>query len=395
MANIDNLKTITVLGSGVMGREIAQVALMGGFENVFLYSRSEETINKARKYIESGLEKLHSKNKLKEGFTPDLLMKRLHTVRDVGEAVKTTDFVIESVPEIMSLKQDIFKQLGELSPKHAILSTNTSTMSITQIAEHSGRPDKVIGMHFFTPIPLLRLIEIIKGQETSEETVEITLEVGKRLPAMKGKRFLPVIHKDRPGFIVNRLTIATNLYLSWLLDYAMDNNIPIEQVDADLGEVTYLGPYAKWDYFGIDTVSNVMKYFSETLSPEFAPGKTITKLLKEGNLGKKTGKGLFEWVDGKLELDKSKKAGLFNYELYMALQLNEGCRLLEEGVVKNYSDIDETMVAGMDMPGPFELGKDKYKEWIKLLEDFVERSGKQYAKPCETLKSGKFLEMEK
>ncbi|MFX1397887.1 MAG: 3-hydroxyacyl-CoA dehydrogenase NAD-binding domain-containing protein [Promethearchaeota archaeon] len=394
MVNIDNIKTISVLGAGVMGREIAQVSLMAGFERVYLYSRSEETINKATTFIQKGLEKLHSKNKLKEGQTPESLMKNLTTVRDVQEAVKSADFVIESVPEFMDLKQKIFKQLGEYTPKHAILATNTSTMSITQIAEHSNKPDKVLGMHFFTPIPLLRLIEIIRGKHTSDETVAITLEVGKKMPAMKGPRFLPVIQKDRPGFIVNRLTISTNLYLNWLLDYAMDNNVPLEQVDADQGEITYLGPFAKWDYFGLDTVSNVMNYFAEVLSPEFKPGKTLNKLLEEGNLGKKTGKGLFEWTDGKLEIDKSKKAGLFDYELYMALQMNEGCRLLEEGVVTSYKDIDETMVAGMDMPGPFETGKDKYEKWVGLLEEFAEKSGQQYPKPCEMLKSGKFLEME-
>ncbi|MFX1273786.1 MAG: 3-hydroxyacyl-CoA dehydrogenase NAD-binding domain-containing protein [Promethearchaeota archaeon] len=395
MVSIDRVNTISVLGAGVMGREIAQVALMAGYKKVFLFSRSMETINKAKKFIENGLVKMKSKNLISEEVTPDMLMKNLVLLRDIEKTVENTDFVIESVPEIMKLKQDIFNKLGEYSPDHTILATNTSTMSITQIAEHSNRPDKVLGMHFFTPIPVLRLIELVKGEQTSDDTVNIALEVGKSLPALKGKRFIPVIQKDRPGFIVNRLTITCNLYLDWILDYAMDNNILLEQVDADAGDITYLGPYAKMDYFGLDTVCNTMNYFAEKLSPEFAPGKTLSRLVNEGNLGKKTGKGLYKWDENKPLISKDKKAGLFNPEMYMAIQLNEGCRLLEEGVVSNYKMIDDTMLAGMDMPGPFGAGKNNYEKWTKMLDDFVEKSGIQYLKPCKLMRSGGFLSMRK
>ncbi|MFX1315004.1 MAG: 3-hydroxyacyl-CoA dehydrogenase NAD-binding domain-containing protein [Promethearchaeota archaeon] len=388
-----DINIIAVIGAGVMGREIAQVALMAGYKKVFLYSRTMETLNKAKIFIKNGLIKMESKNLLNKDTSPDLLMKNLMLVRDIEKAVENADFIFESVPEIMELKQEIFNKLGKYSPQHAILATNTSTMSITKIAERSNRSDKVLGMHFFTPIPVLRLIELVKGEHTSDETINIALDIGKSFPALKGKRFLPVIQKDRPGFIVNRLTITGGLYLDWLLDYAIENHIPLEQIDADFGDITYLGPYAKMDYFGLDTVCNTMNYFTEVLSPEFAPGKTLTKLVHEGNLGRKTGKGLFEWKEGKPIIDMSKKANIFNIELYVATQLNEGCRLLEEGVVSGYKIIDNTMLAGMDIPGPFSAGKRNYKKWTKLLEDFVEESGIRYLKPCNLLKSGDFIKM--
>lgn len=175
----------------------------------------------------------------------------------------------------------------------------------------------------------------------------------------------------------------------------MEKGIPLEQIDADAKGITDLGPYTKWDYFGLDTVYNSLLYFSQVLSPEFKPGKTLIKLVNEGNLGKKTGKGLFEWKEGKPIVNLEKKANILNIELLMAIQLNEGCRLLEEGMVSGYKIIDDTMLAGMDMPGPFGAGKRKYKEWIKLLEDFVEKSGIAYLKPCDLMKSGGFIKMRK
>jgi len=392
---MNDINKIAVIGAGVMGREIAQVALMAGYEKVFLYSRTMETINKAKIFIENGLIKMKSKNLMDDDATPDLLMKNLILVRDIEKTVENADFIIESVPEIMELKQEIFNKLGKYSPEHAILATNTSTMSITKIAERSNRPDKVLGMHFFTPIPVLRLIELIKGKETSDNTVNIALEVGHRFPALKGKRFIPVIERESPGFIVNRLTISTSLYLNWLLEYSLEKSIPLEQIEADAIDVKGLGPYAKWDYFGLDTVYNTLLYFSQVLSPEFKPGKTLIKLVNEGNLGKKTGKGLFEWKEGKPIINLEKKANIFNIELFMAIQLNEGCRLLEEGIVSNYRIIDETMLAGMDMPGPFSPGKNNYQKWTKLLEDFVEKSGIAYLKPCDLMKSGGFVNMRK
>ena len=395
MVDVSDFKNIAVVGAGTMGREIAQAALMAGFEKVFLYSRSIETLSKAKEFIKNGLLKLESKNKLNEGISPDSLMKKLILFRDIGKTVENVDFVIESVPENMDLKKEIFMKLGNFAPKHAILATNTSTMSITEISEASGKPEKVIGMHFFTPVVVLRLIEVIKGAFTSQETFDISVSIGEKFPALKGKRYIAKIEKDTPGFIVNRLTIASSLYLNWLVDMAMENDIPIEKIDNDVVNYPALGPFAKWDYFGIDVVCDTHNYFAENLSPEFTPGSTLKNLLKGGNLGKKTGKGLYDWKEGKPLIKNKEKANIFNMEVYYAIQLNEACKLLEEGVVKGYKIIDDTMLAGMDMPGPFSAGKRKYKEWTKLLEDFSKESGLEYIKPCKLMSSGEFIKMKR
>ncbi len=395
MLDIDDIKTIAVIGAGTMGHEIAQVALMAGFKTVVLNDLSDEIINDAVLKIKNGLKKLEAKGRLGQGITASSLMENLIGEIELKKAVSKADFIIEAIPEIMKLKQELFAKLGKFAPKRAIIATNTSTMSITEIASTSGRPEKVIGCHFFTPVIVLRLIEIIKGKETSEETVDITKKICQKFPALKGKRFLPVLEKESPGFIVNRLIIPTTLYLNWLLDYATDNNIPLGNIDADAESLTELGPFAKWDYLGLDIVYNTLKYFTEVVSPQFTPGKNLTRLVNEGNLGKKTGKGLYQWREGKPIINSTKKAGLFNLDLYMAIQLNEGCKLLEEGIVSGYKIIDNSMIAGMDMPGPFGAGKRNYKKWTKLLEDFAYKSGIGYLKPCNLMKSGDFINMKK
>jgi len=393
--DIGNIRTLAVVGAGTMGREIAQVALMGGFNKIVLNDIDQATLEDAVDYIKKGLNKLESRGHLNPEFTPDLLMSRLIKELDLKKAVESADFIIEAIPERMELKQSLFQKLGELAPKDTVLATNSSTMSITKIGSLSGRSEKVIGMHHFIPIPLLRLIEVIKGEKTSDETAAITVAVGKRFPAVKGERFLPIL-KESPGFIVNRLIVTGSAYPVWLLDYAEDHGIPFEDVDADKASFAKFGPFAQMDYLGLETVYNTRTYFGEVLSPDLAPGRVLTRLVKEGNLGRPTGKGILEWTkDGHLKSFSTKKANLFNMDTYFAIQLNEGCRLLKEGIVSGYKIIDDTMLAGMDVPGPFGAGKRNYKKWCELLEDLVEKTGKEYFIPCELMKSGKFIEMRK
>ena len=235
----------------------------------------------------------------------------------------------------------------------------------------------------------------IKGNKTSEETVTVAKKVCSKFPALQGRRYLPVLEKESPGFIVNRLMLSTILYLQWLLEYSIKNDIPLEQIDADAEALADIGPFAKWDYLGLDVIYNTMKYFSEVLSPDFLPCKTLTNLVNKGNLGRKTGRGLFEWRQGKTIISKTKKAGLFNIELFMAIQLNEGCRILEEGIVNGYKTIDDTIMAGMNLPGPFGAGRRNYEKWTELLQGFVAESGINYLDPCNLMKSGRFITMRK
>ncbi|MBY8979136.1 MAG: 3-hydroxyacyl-CoA dehydrogenase family protein [Candidatus Lokiarchaeota archaeon] len=396
MVDISKVKTISIIGAGTMGREIAQVALMSNiFNKVYLNDTNDNALKNAKIYILNGLNKLESKGLLAHGLTTNELIKKLVIDKNLISSIKDADFVVEAIPEIMELKQELFEEIGQYAPEHALLATNTSTMSITKIAEASKRPEQVIGMHFFTPIPLLRLIELIKGEKTSQEAFDLGVAIGQRLPAIKGKRYIAKIEKESPGFIVNRLTIATSLLFNWILDMATDKGIPYEKIDNDFVSPPELGPLAKWDFLGLDIVCDVMNYFVKEISPEFAPGKTLTNLLKEGNLGRKTQKGIYEWVEGKPNRKTNEKAGLFNPEQYYAIQLNEGCRLLEEKIVSGYKIIDDTMLAGMDMPGPFGAGKRNYEKWSLMLEDLAETTQINYFKPCDMMKSGAFLKLRK
>ncbi|MFW9987203.1 MAG: 3-hydroxyacyl-CoA dehydrogenase NAD-binding domain-containing protein [Candidatus Odinarchaeota archaeon] len=391
MIDISKYKEFSVIGAGTMGREIAQVAIMSDqFESVKLWSRTQKTLDIASNFIETGIKKLETKGLLGEKSAKSTLEK-LIIERDFEKASKA-DYIVESVPEFMDLKQSTFKKLGNLAPEHTILATNTSTMSITEIASSSGRPEKVVGMHFFTPIPVLELIELIRGKETSDETFEIGAAIGESLPYIGGKKFVARIEKESPGFIVNRLTIASGAYIDWLTDVAMEKGIPWKDLNEDLAVPNQMGGLAKRDYLGLDVIRNAAKYFEEKVSPDFATGKALAKLIDDGYLGRKTGKGFLEWSeDGKPITDGAKKANIGNMDCFMALQMNEGCRLLEEGIVSSYETIDKTMIAGMRSRGPFELGKDRYKEWCDLLDDFAKKSGKKYFSPTKLMQTGDFL----
>lgn len=393
MVKVNDIEHVTVIGAGTMGHEIAQLYLMSG-RKVVLADIKQEIVDNGAKEIKKALEKLEKKGKL-EG-TPDSLMDNLEKSTDNAQAVKNADFVIECVVEKMDIKKQVFQECDANAPKECIFASNTSMMSISEMASATNRPERVVGQHFFNPPILMRLIEAIAGEKTDSGVLEVVVNLGESLPCLRGDRFVPKVLKDRPGFIVNRINGAGQIYLNWVFDQAAEKNIPWEQVDADAKRVMPMGPCELADYVGLDIMKHTMEYCAEHISPDFAPGKVITEKVKEGELGQKTGKGFYEWPDeGKPEIDKSKKAGLFDVTKMMAVQLNEGCRLLKEGVVKGYKIIDKAMLAGMNVPGPFGAGKNNYEKWSEILVDLAEKTDKDYLKPIDLMKSGKFKKMKK
>jgi len=399
MQDISYVKNITIIGTGIQGHAIAQVALMAGFSKVILNDLSIELINKAVDRIvndpRTGLKVLEKEGQLEDKITTEILVKRLVKEVNLQNAVENVDFVIEAVPEVMNIKKEVFRKLGQYCPEHTIFATNTSTMSITEIGKASGRSEKVIGMHFFAPLEN-KLIEITKGEKTSEDTLKIATEVGHKLPSLEGKRLLIELQRESPGFIANRIVGTIEIYITWLIEQAIARNIPFEQLDADVIDFMPMGIFCLCDYIGIDTVFNAMKYFEETLSPDFAPHKLFTKLINENNLGQKTGRGFYDWSQNKEpSIDRSKTAGLVDIELLIAIQLNEGCRMIEEGCVSNYKIIDKAVSTGYRSPGPFSMGKKNYKQLVVKLDEFAELTGRKYLKPCKLMRSGGFLDMRK
>lgn len=387
---VQEVKNVVVIGAGLMGNGISQISLMAGY-NVVMVDIKQEFIDKGVAAIDNGLKRLEAKGQLDAAE----VMGRLKTSIDLASAVKDADFIIEAVVENMEVKKEVFKTCDENAPPHCIISTNTSTMSITEIASATNRKDKCIGMHFFNPAPLMRLIEVIKGEKSSDEAMEIGVQVGESLPCLRGKRFVARVLKDRPGFIVNRLNAPVGIYSSYIIDYAYEKGIPWEQIDADTGGIMPMPPLVLADYVGLDTGYHVANYYAKTLHPDFKPGKVTTMMVKEGKLGRKTGQGYYDWSKGRPEPDMSKKAGLLDLELVMAIRLNEGCRLIEEGVVTGWKVIDDANMAGMNTPGPFSAGKNNWERYVKKLEEFVEKSGRKYLRPCELMKTGKFVKMRK
>ncbi|MFX0074690.1 MAG: 3-hydroxyacyl-CoA dehydrogenase NAD-binding domain-containing protein [Candidatus Hermodarchaeota archaeon] len=388
-----NIKNVVMLGFGDMGKGIAQVCLMAGY-NVTAVDISDELIEKGLEYISTGFEKLEAKGKLPEGSSAADFLVMLKTSKDIKKVVRDADLVIEAVVEKLDVKQNLCREVIENSPDHCIFASNTSTMSITEIAEKCNKPENVIGMHFFNPAPLMRLIEVIKGEKSSDESMDIGVEVSKSLPCLRGERYVARVLKDRPGFIVNRVLAPGSIYFNYITDLAYEKGIPWEQVDADL-----TGPNAPMtlltlsDFTGRDISYHGQLYYSEKLSPDFKPGKVLSMHMEKGTLGKKTGQGFYDWSEGRPQPDLTKKAGIVNREVFAAIRANEGCRILEEGVATSWKVIDEAILAGMNFPGPMEYATKNYERLSKLLEETAQNLGKPYLQPCNLLKSGKFVDL--
>jgi enoyl-CoA hydratase/3-hydroxyacyl-CoA dehydrogenase len=393
MTIMSNVKNIVMLGFGDMGKGIAQVCLMAGY-NVIAVDVNDQIINKGLDYIKTGFEKLEEKGKLPKGSGASDYIAKLKTSTDVLEAVNDADLVIEAVAEILDLKQKLCKDVIENSPDHCIFASNTSTMSITEIAEKCNNPKNVIGMHFFNPAPLMRLVEIIKGDKSSDESMNTGVKIAKSLPCLRGERYVARVLKDRPGFIVNRVLAPRGIYTNYIIDLAYEKAIPWEQVDADLsGPNVPMSVLTLADFTGRDISYHGSLYYGKKLSPDFQPGKVLKMQIEKGTLGKKTGQGFYDWSKGRPQPNLSKKAGLVNPEIFNAINANEGCRILEEGVVTSWKVIDEAILAGMNFPGPMEYATKNYERLAKLLEETSEKLGKPYLKPCELFKSGKFIDM--
>ncbi|SMQ81835.1 3-hydroxybutyryl-CoA dehydrogenase [Bacillus sp. OV166] len=279
---------ITVIGGGTMGRGIAYTAALAGFE-VTLQDISNEAIENAREYIETLLNKNLEKGYVQFEQGADA-KKNLSYTTELAEAVSQTDFVIEAALEIMELKINIFKQLDELAPAHAILATNTSTMSPTEIAAATGRPDQCVAMHFFNPVHRMKLIEVIRGLDTSDATVEVVKQVAEKL----GKETVEV--NEFPGFVTSRMNCLIG---NEAMNMLMEGVASAEDIDKALkyGLNHPMGPLELADLVGLDSRLRNMEYLYHQLGEKYRPSPLLVKYVKAGRLGRKSGRGFFDYTN--------------------------------------------------------------------------------------------------
>jgi 3-hydroxybutyryl-CoA dehydrogenase len=280
------IRTIGVVGGGQMGSGIAQVSLMYGFQ-VLLNDLSDEILKKSRARIEKGLDILVRKEKITAGEKSGMAGSLMTTTK--LSDFSACDFVVEAATEREELKHSLFRKLDEIVPAGKILATNTSSLSITGIASTTKRPDKVVGMHFMNPVPLMKLIEIIRGLQTSTETFDAVMDMARRL----GKE--PVPANDFPGFVANRILIPMTNEAVYAL---MEGVGKAEDIDAimRMGANHPMGPLALADLIGLDTCLEILKVLQEELGdPKYRPCPLLRKTVEAGYLGKKTGRGFYTY----------------------------------------------------------------------------------------------------
>ncbi len=275
-----------MIGAGTMGHGIAQVAAAAGYR-ILLYDVDRDTLAGGVRAIERNLAKGMQLGKLTEADCEKTL-NNIHGTTHL-ETLATADLIIEAVPERLELKQEILRKMESMSSKYFVFASNTSSLSITEIAAASRRPQKVIGMHFFNPVHLMRLLEIVVGKLTDQRTVETALEVGRRL------RKEPIVVKDVPGFASSRLGVAVGLEAMRMLEQGVASAPDIDKA-MELGYNHPVGPLKLTDLVGLDVRLNIAEYLHRALDSEiFRPPDLLRRMVSEGKLGKKSGQGFYNW----------------------------------------------------------------------------------------------------
>ncbi|KAJ2992357.1 hypothetical protein HDV02_003103 [Globomyces sp. JEL0801] len=281
------IQNVGIVGAGQMGVGIAHVAALKGKKNVTILDSNKAQSEKGIKFIDLMLQKDVSKGKITEDERSETLSRL--SITDNIKDFKNSDFVIEAVSENPSLKRELFMNLDQITPEHAILASNTSSISITKIAASTVRPDKVIGMHFMNPVPIMKLVEIIPGLATSPETLNTTLELAK----LFGK--VTTQSADVPGFIANRILMPYINEAAYVLQEGIATREDID-VTMKLGTNTPMGPLVLGDFIGLDTCLAIMRVLHHQLGDDkYRPCPLLIKYVDAGWLGKKTGRGFYEY----------------------------------------------------------------------------------------------------
>lgn len=280
------VKTIGVVGAGTMGRGIAYAAALGGYRTI-LEDVMPETLANGTAWIKQALEEAVTRGKVKpEECTAALA--RIETVSTVEEACRESDFLIEAVPEEMELKLELYTLFDKFARPSAVLASNTSSLPIAEMAEMTYRPELCVGMHFFNPVPKMRLIEIVRTPKTSDETIATCREVGARM----GKQV--VVVKESPGFITSRINALIGNEAFAMLEAGLASAEDIDKA-LKLGLNHPMGPFEMVDLVGLDVRLRILEYLHSTLGEKYRPNDLLKRLVAEGRLGRKTGRGVYDY----------------------------------------------------------------------------------------------------
>jgi len=367
------VKNITVLGSGVMGHGIAQVSATAGY-NVVLRDIKQEFLDKAMEKIKWSLDKLVSKEKIskEEG---DSIFARITPIVDLNEAVKNAELVIEVVPEIMDLKKSVYAELDKAAGPEVIFASNTSTLPITEIANTTSRPEKFIGIHFFNPPQLMKLVEVIPGEKTGQEITELTQEFVKSV-----NKQAVLCRKDVPGFIINRLFIPMVHEACFAQDRT---NATLEEIDSavkfKLGFP--MGIFELADFTGMDVIHKATTEMYLRDKKVINPHPTVEKMFDEKKLGQKSGEGYYKYSDDKYERVtlSEELAQKFNPIQLVANIVNNAAWLITNGA-SDIEEIEKAAQLGLGLKKPlFETAKEiGIKNIVDELNKLAEKHGEFY-----------------
>jgi 3-hydroxybutyryl-CoA dehydrogenase len=283
-----SIKTVVVIGAGIMGRGIAHVSVLGGF-NTILNDVSDDFLQKAQDRIRKDLQQGVELGKL-SGEEMNTSLQRLGLDADMERAAKNADLVIEAVPERIDLKLELFARLDRVCAPHTVLASNTSALSITEMAAATKRPQQFIGMHFFNPVHKMKLVEIIRGLETNNETFQTVESVSRKM----GKETVEV--RESPGFVTSRINALIGNEAFYMLQEGIASARDIDKA-LKLGLNHPMGPFEMVDLVGLDTRLSILNFLHQTLGEKYRPCPLLVKYVKAGRLGKKVGKGVYEYWD--------------------------------------------------------------------------------------------------
>lgn len=284
------MKNITIIGAGTMGNGIAHAFAQKNYK-VTIVDISNESLEKAITTITKNLDRMLSKEKISEQEKNDTLA-NINTTTDFQAGVENSDLVVEAATENVDLKLKIFKDLDEICLEHTILATNTSSISITQIANQTNRKDKIIGMHFMNPVPIMKLVEVIRGKETSDEVTSQIMELSKKLDK------IPVEVNDAPGFVANRILMPM---INEAIHTLKENVSGVEEIDTVmiLGMSHPMGPLHLADFIGLDVCLSILEVmYNGFENDKYKPCLLLVDMVNKGNLGIKSGKGFYDYSDG-------------------------------------------------------------------------------------------------